>query len=59
MKGLKRASDALFVLAVALLVVAVVTSNVPVYLAAGASLVVSVVLTVVRRNRARAVKAQT
>lgn len=56
MKGLKRGSDALLLLAVVLLVVAIVGPSWAYGVAAGC-LVASVVLTVLRRRRSKAAKA--
>ena len=53
-KALKRASDAVFVLAIALLVVAIATSTAVFYLLAGLALLASIVLTVVKRRLAKA-----
>lgn len=53
-KAPKRASDAVFVLAVALLVVAIATSTAVLYLLAGLALLASIVLTVVKRRLAKA-----
>lgn len=59
-KGLKRAADAMFVLAIMLLVVAIATSSAVLYLLAGISVLDSVVLTVFKRRltKARAAHAQ-
>lgn len=53
-KALKRASDAMFVLVIALLVVAIATSTAVFYLLAGLALLASIVLTVVKRRLAKA-----
>jgi hypothetical protein len=52
----KKASDALFVLAVVLLVVAIALSSAPLYVLAGVALVGSIVTTSVKRRRAKAAK---
>ncbi len=54
---MKRASDALFVVAVLLLVVAIVQSSALVYGLAGASLVGSILTTSLKRRRDRAARA--
>ncbi len=57
-KSLKRASDAMFVVAIVLLVVAIATSSAVLYLLAGLSLLDSVILTVFKRRLAKARAAQ-
>ena len=53
---MKRASDALFVLALLLLVLAIVQSSVLLYVLAGVALVGSVATTSLKRRRAKAAR---
>ncbi len=54
---MKKASDALFLLALVLLVVAIVLSSAPLYVLAGVALVGSIVTTSIKRRREKAAKA--
>ncbi len=54
---MKRASDALFVIAVVFLVLAIVLGNVVLYAAAAAAFVGSVAVTLAKRRRFKARKA--